>query len=98
MLHPNPEKMPRSTRSSSTSTSAKKVGVEEKEIKTWGSGGLFASRDLGALLLLVLCPLFGMLVWYIVVEQNGSLRDFYKTVLHKLWYGMVEISQKRVMG
>lgn len=75
--------MARSTRSSNSSTQAKVEPVEEKEIKTWGSGGLFASRDLGALLLLVLCPLFGMLVWYIVVEQKGSLRGFYIAVFHK---------------
>ena len=75
--------MARSTRSSNSSTQAKVGPVEEKEIKTWGSGGLFASRDLGALLLLVLCPLFGMLVWYIVVEQKGSLRGFYIAVFHK---------------
>lgn len=54
--------------------SSKKV-VEEKEIKTWGSGGLFASRDLGALALLVGAPLFGLVIWYVVSEQKGSLVD-----------------------
>ena len=59
--------------------------VEEKDIKTWGSGGLFASRDLGALSLLIVCPLFGMLIWYLVAVQKGSIRGLYMVIRRLGW-------------
>ena len=65
------------TRSKSSSSTRRGTIIEERDIKTWGSGGLFASRDMGALSLLIVCPLFGMLIWYLVVVQKGSLRSLY---------------------
>ena len=64
-------------RESRSATAAK---AEEKDMKSWGSGGLFANRELGSLGLMVLPPLFVYLIWYASTKAGGSMMDTLYTI------------------
>lgn len=51
-----------------------KYNISDK--KTWGSGGFFGNRELGALLLIISCPLIIFPFWYICTECEGNLSLF----------------------
>ena len=55
-------------------TRSKTAAADEKDIKTWGSGGLFANRELGSLFLMVVPPLMVYLLWH-AAAGNGSFMD-----------------------
>ena len=40
---------------------------------SWGSGGLFANRELGSLMLMLVTPIFVLTIWYTCAAHNGSV-------------------------
>ena len=66
--------------------------AEQKDAKktSWGEGGLFGSREFGALSLIILCPLFLLLMWYIMAVHKGDVYKFYKQIERlgfQHWFG-----------
>ena len=66
--------------------------AEQKDAKktSWGEGGLFGSREFGALSLIILCPLFLLLMWYIMAVHKGDAYKFYKQIERlgfQHWFG-----------
>ena len=50
--------------------------------KSWGSGGLFAYRNIFSLLLIVVCPFFSLFVYYTLYHHKGSLISVAHEVLN----------------
>eukprot|EP01038_Epipyxis_sp_PR26KG_P007497 gene7497-10214_t len=51
-----------------------------KEIKSWGSGGLFGNRELGSLFLLLVSPLFCIAFVVVCCEYHGDVFSFVNAV------------------
>lgn len=49
----------------------------EEEKTTWGSGGLFGSRELGSLLLMLTTPIVGLTMWHTCKNHGGSFTNLY---------------------
>ena len=62
-------------------TAKQAVESKEKSNPTWGAGGLIQNRELGSLVLMILCPVFVLTFNYIIRAHDGSFVAFYNYVL-----------------
>ena len=66
---------------SSTFTSVRAYYMSAVEKKSWGNGGFFASRDLGSILLLVLCPIVCFTLWCTCKNYKGSFTSVFDDIV-----------------
>lgn len=65
----------------------------KEDKKTWGTGGFFASRELGSIILITLTPIFCLTLWHTCKNHDGSLRKLGRNImdygvlnfLHEVW-------------